>query len=152
MVRWDRRRSYGCPRSPIRRTLRSPPSDLMSYILDALRKSEQERARGAAPSLRTAPVTLPAPRKSGMTMLVIVAPLLIAAGVVIGVMRPWHKGEGVPAGRSSSVPERDADKVPDSAARVASAEQAAAPAAAPIPPGGAASPAPAAAAGSGIAS
>jgi hypothetical protein len=35
----------------------------MSYILDALKKSEQQRQRGAAPTLLAAPAIAAAPRR-----------------------------------------------------------------------------------------
>ena len=62
----------------------------MSYILDALRKSEQERLRGAVPNLltvHTAPVAYSQPISWRYGTLALV---LISLGVLIGWLRPWQ--------------------------------------------------------------
>jgi general secretion pathway protein B len=53
----------------------------MSYILDALRKSDQQRHRGAAPKL--------------------LAAVLLGAGVAIGWLRPWQAEQATPAATQS---------------------------------------------------
>lgn len=63
----------------------------MSYILDALRKSEQQRQLGVAPRLLTvhatsAPDAQPAFLKYGL-----IAAGLIGAGVAIGWWQPWQQ-------------------------------------------------------------
>jgi general secretion pathway protein B len=62
----------------------------MSYILDALRKSDQQRQRGAAPTLRTAPVTAGAPRQPALLLYGSLAAVLLGAGIAIGWLRPWQ--------------------------------------------------------------
>ena len=62
----------------------------MSYILDALRKSDQLRQQHAAPTLllgqaTAAPARQPAPLLYGG-----LAVILLAAGVAIGWLRPWQ--------------------------------------------------------------
>ena len=62
----------------------------MSYILDALKKSEQQRQRGAAPSLLSAQVTDVAPRQPAALFYGLAAGALLLAGVTIGMLRPWQ--------------------------------------------------------------
>jgi general secretion pathway protein B len=62
----------------------------MSYILDALRKSDLQRQHAKAPTLLT-PHTVPAepaPRRLGLHAALAVA--LIGAGMLIGWLRPWQ--------------------------------------------------------------
>ncbi len=68
----------------------------MSYILDALRKSEQQRQRAASPTLLTAQTTPPAPVQPGFSVNGWLAALLIGAGVLIGWLGPWQ-AESPPA-------------------------------------------------------
>lgn len=90
----------------------------MSYILDALRKSDQQRQRGAAPTLRTAPVTAVAPKQPAFLLVGLFAAVLLGAGIAIGWLRPWQP-EQPPA------PQAVAAKPLDSSPRQA----------APVPPG-----------------
>ncbi len=53
----------------------------MSYILDALKKSEAERSRGVVPTLLTPPQT---PFRSGVVGWVLVAVLVVNAGLLAG--------------------------------------------------------------------
>lgn len=65
----------------------------MSYILDALRKSEQQRRQGAAPEGLLTPAAAPAGathRFHGWIALV-----LIGVGIAIGWLQPW-RGEADP--------------------------------------------------------
>lgn len=62
----------------------------MSYILDALRKSEQQRTRGAAPSLLVVPVADAPPRRPMTLWYGLLATALLAAGIAIGTLRPWQ--------------------------------------------------------------
>lgn len=63
----------------------------MSYILDALRKSDQQRQRGATPTLLTPQAAAPVPERRGFSMVQIsLAAILIGAGIVIGALRPWQ--------------------------------------------------------------
>lgn len=60
----------------------------MSYILDALKKSDQQRQRSAAPTLSSAPVAMEATKKPVYYGLFAV--LLLGAGVAIGWLHPWQ--------------------------------------------------------------
>jgi general secretion pathway protein B len=62
----------------------------MSYILDALRKSDQQRQRGAAPTLLTTQATAGAPKPPAVLLYGLLAAVLVIAGVVIGWLRPWQ--------------------------------------------------------------
>lgn len=62
----------------------------MSYILDALRKSEQRRRHGAAPTLLTAQATAPIPALPRVSMNVWLVAALLGAGILIGWLRPWQ--------------------------------------------------------------
>jgi general secretion pathway protein B len=62
----------------------------VSYILDALRKSDQQRQRGTAPTLHSAHFTT-APRPAGARWLYAIGGLILAgAAFGIGWVRPWH--------------------------------------------------------------
>jgi general secretion pathway protein B len=72
----------------------------VSYILDALRKSEQQRQLGVAPKLLTVhafePDAQPAFLKYGL-----IAAALIGAGVAIGWWQPWQQAQLLPATAST---------------------------------------------------
>ena len=76
----------------------------MSYILDALRKSDQERQRGAAPTLIGAQATANAPRQPALLAYALLALVLLAAGVAIGWWRPWQHEQDAPPVRLASAP------------------------------------------------
>jgi general secretion pathway protein B len=76
----------------------------MSYILDALRKSEQQRQQGAAPLARLAQAAEPAAPARARSLSGLAAVLLIGAGIAIGWLRPWQAGPGLPAEAVASVP------------------------------------------------
>ena len=63
----------------------------MSYILEALKKSDQQRRRGATPTLLTpqAASLPPAARRMSMPHVLLLA-AMISAGIVIGALRPWQ--------------------------------------------------------------
>lgn len=70
----------------------------MSYILDALRKSDAERRRGVVPTLASVPLAPaaaepPALVFHGLSALL----LLVAAGVLIAWLRPWSPAPAVEA-------------------------------------------------------
>lgn len=67
----------------------------MSYILDALRKSDQQRQRGAVPTLVTAPEPSATPRQPAYYGLI--AAVLLCAGIAIGWLRPWQPEQVRPA-------------------------------------------------------
>lgn len=67
----------------------------MSYILDALRKSDLQRQRGAAPTLLTTHVTAEAPGQPPILLYGVLAAALVGAGVVIGWLQPWQSQQPV---------------------------------------------------------
>lgn len=62
----------------------------MSYILDALKKSDQQRQRGATPTLSAAQVTVAAPKQLVSVYYILIAAVLLCAGIAIGWLRPWQ--------------------------------------------------------------
>lgn len=62
----------------------------MSYILDALRKADQQRQRGAAPTLLMGQLTEAAPKPPARLYYGLIAALLLGAGMLIGWLRPWQ--------------------------------------------------------------
>lgn len=69
----------------------------MSYILDALRKSDLQRHRGAAPTLLTTHVTAAAPKQPPLLLYGLMAAALVGTGMVIGWLQPWQTQQPVPA-------------------------------------------------------
>ena len=94
----------------------------MSYILDALRKSDQQRQRGAAPTLLTAQESAAEPRQFAYLTYGLIVAVLVGAGIVIGWLHPWLSeppaGEIIPAKRLESSPRRSTP-APVTAARPA---------------------------------
>jgi general secretion pathway protein B len=68
----------------------------MSYILDALRKSDQQRQRGAAPTLLAGQATAVAPKQPAFLAYGLLAAVLVGAGMVIGWLRPWQAEPAAP--------------------------------------------------------
>lgn len=62
----------------------------MSYILDALRKSDQQRQRGAAPRLLAARASAAAPKRPAAWAYGLFGIVLLGAGIAIGWLRPWQ--------------------------------------------------------------
>ena len=73
----------------------------MSFILDALRKSEDERQRDAAPSISRAPMTVPRDRLPRWAMGVMVA-LAVCVLALTGAWWSSQRSSEVPAGASVS--------------------------------------------------
>ncbi|HEX7810271.1 MAG TPA: general secretion pathway protein GspB [Burkholderiales bacterium] len=69
----------------------------MSFILDALRKSDQQRQRGTPPTLLAAQEPTTATRRPGFLVYGLLAVVLVGAGVVIGWLRPWQSEQRAPA-------------------------------------------------------
>jgi general secretion pathway protein B len=68
----------------------------VSYILDALRKSDLQRQHGAAPTLQSTHI---APRASGRQAYWVYGVLgttLVGAGIAIGWLHPWQPGQTAP--------------------------------------------------------
>ncbi len=69
----------------------------MSYILDALKKSDQQRQRGATPTLPSTQATVAAPKQSSSVIYGVLAAVLLCAGVAIGWLHPWQAEQPAPA-------------------------------------------------------
>ncbi|MHB1620209.1 MAG: general secretion pathway protein GspB [Sulfuricella sp.] len=69
----------------------------MSYILEALKKSDQQRQRGATPTLPTAQVAAAAPKQPVFLYYGLLAAALLGAGILIGWLRPWQAEQPAPA-------------------------------------------------------
>ncbi len=80
----------------------------MSYILDALRKSDQQRQRGATPTLLLAQESAAEPKQLAYLIYGLIAAVLVGAGIVIGWLRPWQSeppaGEAIAAKTLESSP------------------------------------------------
>lgn len=74
----------------------------MSYILDALRKSEQQRQLGVAPRLLTLHATSDSDAPPAFLKYGLMAAALIGAGVAIGWWHPWQQGRLLSATASAS--------------------------------------------------
>jgi len=68
----------------------------MSYILDALRKSDQLRQRGAAPTLLLGQATTAAPKQPARLYYSVLALVLLGAGIAIGWLHPWQPEPATP--------------------------------------------------------
>ena len=69
----------------------------MSYILDALKKSDQQRQRGTTPTLPSAQATTVAPKQSSSVYYGVLAVVLLCGGIAIGWLHPWQVEQSVPA-------------------------------------------------------
>lgn len=65
----------------------------MSYILDALRKSEQQRLQGEAPLLISTQISTTMRKQPAFLLYGLVAAIMICAGILIGWLRPWQQDE-----------------------------------------------------------
>lgn len=72
----------------------------MSYILDALRKSDQQRQRGATPTLLTAQEPAAEPKQFAYVIYGLISAVLVGAGIVIGWLHPWQSEQPAPAGEA----------------------------------------------------
>ena len=77
----------------------------MSYILDALKKSEQQRQRSAAPSLLAAQVADAAPRQPAVLIYGLAVAALLVVGIGIGMLRPWKAEAPAPQSVAVKPPE-----------------------------------------------
>jgi general secretion pathway protein B len=62
----------------------------MSYILEALKKSDQQRQRGATPTLQAAQVTVAAPKRPVFIYYGLLGAVLLVTGIMIGWLQPWQ--------------------------------------------------------------
>lgn len=69
----------------------------MSYILDALKKSDQQRQRGATPTLLTAQVTAAAPKQPFFIYYALLAVALLGIGITIGWLHALQAEQPSPA-------------------------------------------------------
>jgi general secretion pathway protein B len=92
----------------------------MSYILDALRKSDQQRQRGAAPTLLAGQATAVAPKQPAFLAYGLLAAVLLGVGVAIGWLRPWQTEQAAP-GRAEFVAAKPLESTPRHAAPAPSA-------------------------------
>jgi len=72
----------------------------MSYILDALRKSDQQRQRGSTPTLLTVQTAATGPERPRYWLNGVIAAALISAGILVGWLQPWQNKQAVPAAGS----------------------------------------------------
>lgn len=63
----------------------------MSYILDALRKSDQLRRRSGAPTLLLGQAEAATAKQPALFLYALIALVLLGAGVAIGWLRPWQQ-------------------------------------------------------------
>jgi general secretion pathway protein B len=76
----------------------------MSYILDALRKSDQQRQRGASPTLLAPQAAAVVPRRRvSRSHVLLTAVVLVGAGIVIGALRPWQTEQTAPATQAAAM-------------------------------------------------
>jgi len=83
----------------------------MSYILDALRKSDLQRHRGAAPTLLAVQDSAVAPKQPAFLAYGLLAAVLVGAGIVIGWLRPWQPEQAAPV-RAETVAARPLESTP----------------------------------------
>jgi len=81
----------------------------MSYILDALRKSDQQRRRGAAPTLLAGQVTAVAPKQPAVLTYGLLAAVLVGAGMAIGWLRPWQAEQAAPVANVAAAKPSETD-------------------------------------------
>jgi general secretion pathway protein B len=67
----------------------------MSYILDALKKSEQQRLQGESPLLVTTQLSSYDKKQPAFLLYGLLAGVLMCAGILIGWLRPWQHDETV---------------------------------------------------------
>jgi general secretion pathway protein B len=68
----------------------------VSYILDAIRKSDLQRSRGAAPTLLTSHAEAATPNRTLPTLYIAIALALLVAGIAIGWWHPWQSQSASP--------------------------------------------------------
>lgn len=68
----------------------------MSYILDALRKSDQQRQRGTTPTLLTTQAAAAESRRPAYLLYGLLAAALLGVGVAIGWLQAWQQAPVTP--------------------------------------------------------
>nr|WP_320048696.1 general secretion pathway protein GspB [uncultured Desulfuromonas sp.] len=75
----------------------------MSFILEALKKSEKNRQENTTPTLDSQHDTPPsAPQKRAVWPIVLVAVLVINAGILLWLFGPWHSNDEKPLASSAT--------------------------------------------------
>lgn len=76
----------------------------MSFILDAIKKSDRQRQRGAAPTLLSVPAAIVEPRQPPGFFFLMAAAVVLSAGIAIGWLRPWQPEKVTPAQAPAPTP------------------------------------------------
>jgi len=87
----------------------------MSYILEALKKSDQQRQRGATPTLQVGQITAAAPRRPLLVYYGPLAAVLLGAGITIGWLRPWQPEQ--PHAEAEPIAAKSPIQIPQQAAQ-----------------------------------
>ena len=88
----------------------------MSYIPDALRKSDQQRQRGLMHTLQTDHLAARASRRPPWLVYGVPGLILVGAGILIGWWRPWQVPQPVPVASPLAAQPLDAAPQPIAAA------------------------------------
>lgn len=80
----------------------------MSYILDALKKSDQQRQHHSAPTLLTVQAATVAPQRKPYLISSALALAMICAGIAIGWLRPWQTEPQTPQTEPTAAPHQNA--------------------------------------------
>lgn len=83
----------------------------MSYILDALRKSEQQRQRDVSPLLFTTQISTNVEKQPVFLIYGLVAAVLICVGILIGWLRPWQHDKAEPLKDSVALTQQPVEKL-----------------------------------------
>jgi general secretion pathway protein B len=79
----------------------------MSYILDALKKSEKNRKRGKVPDLLTAQDTVAHQTKKRLLWpYILILALMINAGILLLLLKPWHSKKPAIVSYSNNIQQR----------------------------------------------
>jgi general secretion pathway protein B len=65
----------------------------MSYILEALKKSDQQRQQGATPTLNSVQLPVEENHRQPFPWLIALAVIVFIAGILIGWLQPWNSGQ-----------------------------------------------------------
>ncbi len=85
----------------------------MSFILDALKKLEQSRKRGEVPDLSTVHLhDHELPKKKAVWPYLLLAALLLNAGIFMAWLRPWEENEAITAQQDTQEVEEAAKSEP----------------------------------------
>lgn len=85
----------------------------MSYILEALKKSEQERQQGRVPGLQTLPPQLHDTVQPAKWPYAVIGVLALSLVFMLGWMRPWARQDKLAGIQHSGIAQETAQAVPD---------------------------------------